>query len=261
MRIVCFTGRRMGVLDNYGYMSLEQNFNEMVAVEAARICTGLGDDLLTGGEKDKRLLQKLLELNHNTPLEHIVMRWKVRCPLFVARQWLRHRMGVFNELSLRYTVAQRKYYVPNWNENIDEYIDCYQAGTNYLIEDSDGDCTLPGVTHDHCHYIRQVEADFGVYDHMLATHNWKKEQLRGLLPVSIYTEFIWTVNAWSFMNWMNRRLDKHAQAEHRAYAIAGLGMFMMAFPWLGEAYIENKNLRESGDPDILNLIQLVEERI
>jgi len=254
MHIYFESDRLAHVLDNYGYMSLEGNFGEMVAVEAARISTGTE---VTGDNQDIKLLKKLLELNHNTPLEHIVMRWKVRCPLFVARQWLRHRMGTFVERSLRYTTAERKYYVPDWNENVDEYIKYYQSGTNHLIEDSDEDCTLPGVTHEHCDYIRAVESAFTAYEHALASHKWKREQLRGMLPVCVYTEFIWTVNAWSFMNWMNRRLDKHAQAEHRAYAIAGLGMFMMAFPWLGKAYVEHNQLEQSNDPAILNMLRVV----
>ena len=59
---------------------------------------------------------------------------------------------------------------------------------------------------------------------------WPKEQARGVLGTAVYTEFIWTVNAWSFMNWLEKRLDPGAQAEHRAYAEAALAMFEEAMP-------------------------------
>ena len=255
MHIYFLEDRYAQVLDHTGYMSLEGNFSEMVAIEAARICTGTE---VTGDNQDIKLLKKLLELGHNTPLEHIVMRWKVKLPIFVARQWMRHRVGTFNEKSLRYTVAERSYYVPRWNPGVDEYIKSFHRQGDYSVVDSDQNPLDKRVTHEHAEYILQTEMSIDRYEHMLASHRWRREEIRGMLPVCMYTEFIWTVNAWSFMNWLNKRLDKHAQVEHRAYAVAGLGMFMQAFPILGQAYVEHNKLDQSSDPMIAQLLMDME---
>ena len=65
---------------------------------------------------------------------------------------------------------------------------------------------------------------------------WRKEQARGVLGTAIYTEFIWTVNAWSLMNWLTKRLDKGAQWEHRQYALAALAIWREVMPVTAEAF-------------------------
>ena len=136
---------------------------------------------------------------HNTVFEHAVMRFAVKSPLFVARQWLRHRIGTFNERSLRYCVADREYYVPaDEGAGVDAYRD-------------------------------HMEASFDLYQRLLAL-GWRPERARGVLGTAVYTEFVWTVNAWSLMNWLHKRLDKGAQWEHRQYARAVLEMLGQAMP-------------------------------
>lgn len=193
------------VLDR-GHLHLEDLLGgDGAVVRGARICyqsTAKSDDA------DARLIRRLMQSSprHNTVFEHAVFRWGVKCPIFVARQWMRHRIGSYNEKSLRYCVADREYYVP------------------------------AGVKAD-SPYVQHMERSFDVYEE-LVSQGWKREQARAVLGSAVYTEFIWTVNAWSLMNWLEKRLDPHAQWEHRQYAEAALGIYRQAMPVTAAAFAE-----------------------
>lgn len=178
---------RVQVLDK-GWVQLEALLGgDDAVIRGARICYQSSSG---GPEDDARLIHRLMKSNpkHNTVFEHAVFRWGVKCPIFVARQWMRHRIGSYNEKSLRYCLADREYYVP---------------------------AQVP-LTDD---YARQMEASFDLCDRLVG-EGWKREIARGVLGTAVYTEFIWTVNAWSLMNWLVKRLHKTAQWEHRQYALA-----------------------------------------
>ena len=194
--------RRLAVLDQ-GFIELEEWMGgDAAVIRAARICY---QSTARSPGADERLVRKLLESEpkHNTVFEHSVYRWHIRCPIFVARQWMRHRIGSFNEMSMRYCIAERAYYVP---EGVPQQ-DAYRA---------------------------HMEASFDLYERLLAA-GWRKEQARAVLGTGVYTEFIWTVNAWSFMNWLTKRLDKGAQWEHRQYAQAAFRLWRQVMPVTAEA--------------------------
>jgi len=195
------------VLDR-GWIQLEDWMGgDAAVIRGARICY---QSEARSDKADERLIHSLMkaEPKHNTVFEHAVFRFGVKCPIFVARQWMRHRICSFNEQSLRYCVADREYYVP------------------------EGD--LP----DREAYVRHMEASFDLYEQLVAG-GWKREQARGVLGTAIYTEFIWTVNAWSFMNWLCKRLDPGAQWEHRQYAEAALAIFEQVMPITAAAFRES----------------------
>jgi len=197
--------KRMQVLDK-GWVQLEALLGGDEAVtRGARICY---QSSAQGPEDDVRLIRRLMKSDpkHNTVFEHAVFRWGVKCPIFVARQWMRHRIGSYNERSLRYCLAAREYYVPAQASMSDEY-------------------------------VRHMEASFDLYDRLVAA-GWKRERARGVLGTAVYTEFIWTVNAWSLMNWLSKRLHKSAQWEHRQYALAVQQMYEEAMPVTATAFRE-----------------------
>lgn len=198
---------RKEVLDK-GWVQLEEFMGgDQAVIRGARICY---QSEARTPDADVRLIRRLMasEPKHNTVFEHAVFRFGVKCPLFVARQWLRHRIGTFNEKSLRYCLAEREYYVPE-----DE-----MAGR----ED----------------YIRHMEASFDLYEKLVAA-GWRRERARGVLGTAVYTEFIWTVNAWSLMNWLHKRLDKSAQWEHRQYAQAVLEIYRQVMPVTASSFEES----------------------
>ena len=196
---------RQSVLDK-GWVQLEEQMGgDAAVIRGARICY---QSTARGPEADVRLIRRLMssEPKHNTVFEHAVFRFFVKCPLFVARQWMRHRICTFNEKSLRYCIADREYYVPQGLANTEAY-------------------------------VRHMEASFDLYEQLLAA-GWKREQARGVLGTAVYTEFIWTVNAWSLMNWLQKRLDPSAQWEHRQYAKAVLGIYREVMPVTATAFEE-----------------------
>jgi thymidylate synthase (FAD) len=195
------------VLDK-GCLQLEDWMGgDAAVVRGARICY---QSEARSPDADERLIRRLMrsEPKHNTVFEHAVLRFGVKCPIFVARQWMRHRICSFNERSLRYCLADRAYYVP------------------------EGDLAQREA------YVRHMEASFDLYEQLVAA-GWKREQARGVLGTALYTEFIWTVNAWSFMNWLFKRLDKGAQWEHRQYAEAGLSIYSEVMPITASAFTES----------------------
>jgi thymidylate synthase (FAD) len=197
---------RQPVLDK-GWVQLEEVMGgDAAVVRAARICyqsTGKSD------EANARLIRNVLrsEPKHNTVFEHSVFRFGVKCPIFVARQWMRHRICSYNEKSLRYCAADREYYIPQ------------------------------GELAEREAYIQHMEESFDLYERLVDL-GWKKELARGVLGTAVYTEFIWTVNAWSLMNWMEKRLDKGAQWEHAEYARTVLAIFHEAMPITAQAFEE-----------------------
>jgi thymidylate synthase (FAD) len=197
--------KRIPVLDK-GWVQLEECMGgDEAVIRGARICY---QSHAQSPEDDVRLIRRLMksEPKHNTVFEHAVFRWGVKCPIFVARQWMRHRIGSFNEKSLRYCAASREYYVPVDEPHTDEY-------------------------------IRHMEAGFDLYEKLIAA-GWKKERARAVLGLGVYTEFIWTVNAWSLMNWLTKRIHPSAQWEHRQYALSVLQLYEEAMPITAQAFKE-----------------------
>ncbi len=196
----------INVLDK-GWVNLEDQMGgDDAVIRGARICY---QSTAKSREADERLIQRLMksEPKHNTVFEHAVFRFDVKCPLFVARQWMRHRIGTFNEKSLRYCIADREYYIPN---------------------DPELDTSA---------YIAQMESQFDLYESLVES-GWRREIARGVLGTAVYTEFVWTVNAWSLMNWLQKRYHKSAQWEHQQYADAILEMFCETMPVTGQAFKE-----------------------
>lgn len=209
--------KRIQVLDK-GWVQLEEFMGgDGAVIRGARICYG---SQAHDPAADIRLIQRLMksEPKHNTVFEHSVFRWGVKCPIFVARQWMRHRIGSFNERSLRYCVASREYYVPAAETGSE----AAPAAADPLVEE----------------YIRHMEAALDLYEKLVAA-GWRKERARSVLGLGTYTEFIWTVNAWSLMNWLSKRLDPAAQWEHRQYALAVLQLFEETMPVTAGAFKES----------------------
>jgi len=183
---------------NAGYVRLvEYMGGDESVIRNARRCWRSEDK--SNEESDRNLIRHLLREGHMTPFEAMVFTFDVKCPIFVARQWMRHRIGSFNEESLRYCVAERDYFIPHglnqqqlafWKMYNDEQFDRY----NLLKQ------TMP------------------------------KEQARSILPLGTYTKFYWTVNGRSLMNFLKLRLDKSAQAEIREYAKVILDMAKVVAP-------------------------------
>lgn len=181
-------------------------------------------------EVDKGLINFLMRERHGTPFEHNAFRFHVKCPVFVAREWFRHRIGSFNEFSARYTHVPGEFYVPEPSEVRTQ---TGKPGA-YVFEPVDESLANEAVE-----MMRGVnERAYEVYQH-LVNRGVAKELARGVLPVSMYTQFYWTVNARSLMNFLSLRTHETAQLEIRRYADEVEVYFKRAMPITHAAWVAN----------------------
>lgn len=189
-------------------------------VSSARVSFG---GTSKGEERDKGLIKYLLEHRHHTPFEHCYFQFHVCCPIYVARQWMRHRWGSFNEISARYTQVKDEFYVP-------------QEFRGQDIKNRQGSVAAD-LDNEKLHKIYEdaINASFDAYNKLIEA-GVAREMARGVLPVCQYTQFYWSVNARSLLNFLQLRQDGHAQYEIRVYADAIAQIFKEKLPWSWEAF-------------------------
>ena len=178
------------------------------------------------------LINYLVKNKHATPLEHSVFKFRIKAPIFVTREWMRHRWSSFNEMSMRYhQPANIDYYTPAYDK-IRKQIGKPGAYTFEEISD-------PEVKDAFYSIFQQsiLQADEAYYK--LIDLGVAKEIARCVLPVSQYTEFIWTVNARSLINFISLRNDSNAQYEINEYAKIIEKVFAQKMPITYEAFINS----------------------
>jgi thymidylate synthase (FAD) len=166
----------------------------------------------------------------NTPFEHNSFRFHIRCPIFVAREWFRHRVGSFNEFSMRYARATDDFYVP---EPDDVRTQVGKPGA-YSFEPVDPE--LAETTREELRAV--YEQAYATYER-LVEQGVARELARSVLPVGAYTEFYWTVNARALMNFVSLRAAETAQREIRRYAEAVERLFAEQMPITHAAFVAN----------------------
>jgi len=199
------------VLDHGFVRLIDHMGDDQRIVDAARVSYQKGTKKVS---TDKGLIRYLLRNLHTTPFEKVRFEFHVKLPIFVARQWMRHRTGSFNEVSGRYSKLPQEFYVP---EPLRKQSKTNRQGSSseivstiYLADGEDD----PG------HFIRSsFNNSYADYQHLLEA-GAARELARGVLPLNIYTEFYWTVDLWNLMHFLRLRLDAHAQLETRLYAEA-----------------------------------------
>jgi len=216
------------VLD-HGFVRLDAAMaDDLSVVNAARVSFGRRRDAMD--ERDEGLIRFLVRDRHGTPFEHNSFRFHVRAPIFVTREWMRHRMSSFNEFSLRYAKATDDFYVP---EAEDVRTQVGKPGA-YTFDQVDPD--LAEQTREE---LRRVyESAYDAYAR-LVDQGVAREVARSVLPVGAYTEFYWTVNARSLMNFVSLRAAETAQREIRRYADAIEHFFARHMPVTHAAFVAN----------------------
>jgi thymidylate synthase (FAD) len=216
------------VLD-HGFVRLDGSMaDDLSVVNGARVSFAKHKTELD--DSDAGLIRFLMRERHGTPFEHNAFRFHVRCPIFVAREWFRHRVGSFNEFSMRYARATDEFYVPE-PEDVRSQVGKPGAYSFEPVSDEVAETTR-----------EELQA---VYEHAYATYERLVEQgvarelARAALPVGAYTEFFWTVNARSLMNFVSLRAADTAQREIRRYADAVERFFEERMPITYQAFVAN----------------------
>ena len=214
---------------DHGFVRLDGAMaDDLSVVNSARVSFGRRVDELS--DADAGLIRFLMRERHGTPFEHNSFRFHVRCPLFVAREWFRHRVGSFNEFSMRYAKATDDFYVP---EPDDVRTQVGKPGA-YSFEPVHAE--LAQTTRDELRAV--YEHAYETYER-LVEQGVARELARAALPVGAYTQFYWTVNARALMNFGSRRAAETAQREIRRYAEAVERLFAEKMPITHAAFVAN----------------------
>lgn len=172
-----------------------ENFDAAI-VQAARVSYGQGTKTPSD---DRALIRYLMRHNHTTPFEMVEFKFRIRCPIFVARQHMRHRTASINEVSARYSVIDDVYYTPS---PFRTQSSTNKQGSDEPMEDWE---VLSW-------YVESCEKAFQTYRKML-DKGVSRELARCVLPQSTYTEFYWKVNLHNLLHYLKLRMDSHAQKE------------------------------------------------
>jgi thymidylate synthase (FAD) len=219
------------VLD-HGFVRLDEAMaSDLSVVNGARVSFARHKTEMD--ESDEGLIRFLMRERHASPFEHGVFRFHIRCPIFVAREWMRHRWSSFNEFSLRYAKASDEFYVP---EAEDVRTQVGKPGA-YSFEPVE-----PELAEQTRETLREIyDVAFAAYERLVEL-GVAREVARCVLPVGAYTEFYWTVNARSLMNFLSLRSGEMAQREIRRYAEAVEQFFAEKMPVTHAAFVANSRV-------------------
>lgn len=216
---------RVNVLD-HGYVRLVDHMgDDLSIVRAARVSYNAAWRAGQDTGSDNRLIRYLWNNRHTTPFESVTFTFEVHAPIFVFRQWHRHRTWSFNELSARYRELPAEFYVPQ-AEQIGTQSTNNKQGRTLDGSDREAEVEL---------YKMMARQSFGVYRDLLDA-GWPRELARSCLPVSTYSTMFATVNLLNLLKFLTLRCDAHAQYEIRVYADAMLELIRPLVPVTCEAW-------------------------
>jgi thymidylate synthase (FAD) len=171
-------------------------------------------------EQDAKLTRYLVGHGHNTPLEFCQLRFYAKMPIFVARQWVRHRTASINEISLRYVDASDQMYIPA-PDRMQKQSEDNKQGSSVEIVENERYCRAV--------FSKAYSEAYRSYQ-MLLEQGLAKELARSVLPLGTYTEWYWQTDLHNFLHFCKLRTDPHAQYEIRVYAEAMLTQAESVFP-------------------------------
>ena len=212
-------GEKYPVLDHGHVIYVDHMGDDMDIVDAARVSYDG-----KGKSSDRDLLRYLMRNRHTSPFEMCEIKIIVKCPIFVARQWVRHRTASMNEVSARYTQLPKENYLPKHEDINIQSTDNKQGRGQGKVAAQDE------------FYFSALDT-YDVYERLL-DQGVARELSRAVLPLSTYTEFVWKINLHNLMHFLNLRLDQHAQYEIRVYAEAIKELAMRLWPVTMEAFFD-----------------------
>lgn len=198
-------------------------------VQAARVSFGPSARAV---HDDRGLLRYLMRMAHSSPFEMCEVKFRCKMPIFVARQWVRTRTANINEMSLRYSEAPEEFYIPAL-----EHV-TMQSGTNKQGRDETVELS-PEIRESVRALMRaRDEQAYADYQHLAGELGIARELARTVLPVSLYTQWIWKIDLHNLMHFLTLRLDKHAQVEIRLFAEAMASFVKAWVPMAWEAFTD-----------------------
>ncbi|MFN4111994.1 MAG: FAD-dependent thymidylate synthase [Ignavibacteria bacterium] len=211
---------------NHGFVRLVDYMGgDGAIVQAARVSYGKGTKTVS---EDRTLIRYLMRHQHTTPFEMVEFKFHVKLPIFVARQWIRHRTANVNEYSGRYSIMPEEFYIP------DETAIKFQSKSNKQGRDSE---EVPPEVRKRVLdiLIEEQRSAFSGYQEML-DQNIARELARINLPLSLYTQWYWKIDLHNLFHFLKLRMDKNAQYEIRMYAEKMAEIIKSVVPLAYEAF-------------------------
>jgi thymidylate synthase (FAD) len=194
-------------------------------VQAARVSYGAGTKQVN---EDRGLIRYLARHRHTTPFEMVEFKFHHCMPIFVARQWIRHRTANVNEYSARYSIVKDRFYHPA-PDNVRKQSTTNRQGGEEPMDSATADEFLA--------YLDRVERDYEQYQRFI-DKGVAREIARIALPASVYTEWYWKIDLHNLFHFLSLRMDPHAQQEIRDYANAMFALIQPIVPIAAEAFLD-----------------------
>ena len=208
----------MPVLDHGFVRVIDYMGDDAAVVQAARVSYGRGTRRVS---EDTGLIRYLMRHRHSTPFEMCEIKYHVKLPIFVARQWIRHRMANVNEYSARYSILDREFYIPA-PEHLAAQSESNRQGRGDILEGDEAAEVLALLRQDamltYEHYAHMLNEDGSGTPRVPGRQGLARELARMNLTLNTYTQWYWKSDLHNLLNFLSLRADSHAQYEIRAYA-------------------------------------------
>lgn len=224
------------VLDHGFIRVIDYMGDDGAVVQAARVSYGKGTKQIS---EDRGLINYLMRHRHSTPFEMCEIKFHVKLPIFVARQWIRHRTANVNEYSARYSILDKEFYLPR-PEHLAAQSTTNRQGREDILTGDLAERVLHLLkqdsiqAYDHYQEMLNLDDEGNVLDPNRP--GLARELARMNLPVNYYTQWYWKIDLHNFMHFLSLRADAHAQYEIRAYAEAMLDVLKRWVPLTYQAF-------------------------
>jgi thymidylate synthase (FAD) len=228
------------ILDHGFIRVIDYMGDDSAIVQSARVSYGAGTKQIS---KDKALIFYLMRHSHTTPFEMCEIKFHIKLPIFIARQWIRHRTASVNEYSARYSIMNKEFYIPA-KENLCTQSLANKQGRDKILNEQESAIVLQLLKDDasRCYenYEYMLNEDLSGNQVDLNRSQLSRELARMNLNLNYYTEWYWKIDLHNLFHFLRLRADSHAQFEIQEYANAMLNVVKQWVPIAYEAFIEYK---------------------
>jgi thymidylate synthase (FAD) len=245
------------VLDHGFVRVIDYMGNDDSVVQSARVSYGSGTKKVNA---DKALINYLMAHRHTTPFEMCEIKFHIKLPIFVARQWIRHRTASVNEYSARYSIVEDEFYIPNPQHlSAQSKVNHQGRDENKILNSVEQKRVLDLLKHDTANaykdYLEMINQDSlgNIVDEN--KEGLARELARMNLPLNCYTQWYWKIDLHNLLHFLNLRADKHAQYEIRVYAQIMLDLVKKWVPNCYEAFIKNNQTGKNFSGPALDVVK------
>lgn len=248
------------VLDHGFVRVVDYMGDDNAIVQAARVSYGTGTKKVN---QDAGLINYLMRHKHTTPFEMCEIKFHLKMPIFVARQWIRHRTANVNEYSARYSVLDKEFYIPKIEDLAAQSTANHQGRGERRLSEEEAERVIEILKGDsdqcYAHYeeLMNTREDGSVIDEN--RQGIARELARMNLPINIYTQWYWKIDLHNLMHFLALRADSHAQYEIRVFAQAMMDVVKRWVPIAYDAFVNyrvnSENISQKGMEVIRRMIK------